>query len=95
MCLGTDRPFCSDEGKGYVARLGKRHECECVGFVNHRHCSHIVYAEIAARKSAVCDGCGERRWWPQLRVVEEEDGLLSWYPGDVLCDTCLKASVWA
>ncbi|MDQ3833341.1 MAG: hypothetical protein M3315_06855 [Actinomycetota bacterium] len=78
-----------------MARPGKRDECECVGFVNHGHCSHIVCAEIAARKSAECDGCGELRWWPQLRVGEEEDGLLSWYPGDVFCDTCLKAGVRA
>lgn len=76
--------------KTYKVRVGVRHlsSCECLGFQRYRHCSHIVCAELAHKKSAVCDACGERRWWPELREVEEDDELLSWYPGDVLCSAC-------
>jgi hypothetical protein len=96
--LGSGRwfiPSGSGQGKGYIARPGRRPECECQGFSSHKHCSHVACAEIATRKSAVCDECGERCWWPQLRVVEESDELLSWYPGDVLCRECVGAGAWS
>lgn len=83
--------------KAYEVRVGIRRpsSCECIGYQHHGHCSHIVCAELAHRKSAVCDACGERCYWPELRMVEEEDGLLSWFPSDVLCADCIKDGYWA
>jgi hypothetical protein len=82
----------------YEARVGTRPErdrCECTGFRHHHHCSHVVCAKLAHRKSAICDGCGERRWWRLLEQVTEDDELLSWFPGDVLCSGCIDAGLWA
>jgi hypothetical protein len=27
--------------------------------------------------------------------VSEDDGLLSWFPGDVLCADCIRTGFWA
>ncbi len=91
-------PSGTESGKLYMVRVGSRpgrDRCECVGFQHHRHCSHVVAAHRAAELSAVCDGCGARRWWPELRQVEESDELLSWYPGDCLCRECVAGGAWA
>jgi hypothetical protein len=78
----------------YEVRVGstrrpERSQCECVGYLHHNHCSHLVCAKEAHKKSAVCDACGERKYWPELTEVQEEDELLAWYPGDVLCRACI------
>ena len=86
-------PSGSESGKVYEVRVGSRPDrsrCECVGFVNHRHCSHVVCASLAHRRSAVCDSCGERRWWPELTEVQEDHESLTWFPGDLLCAGCLR-----
>jgi hypothetical protein len=78
-------------GRLYEVRIRPRSEsCECVGYLHHNHCSHLVCAEIAYKKSAVCDACGERKCWTELFEVHEEDELLAWYPGDVLCRACCR-----
>jgi hypothetical protein len=71
-----------------------RDRCECQGFARHAHCSHHVAALRVARRSAVCNGCGARRWWRELQQVHEEDELLAWFPGDVLCRACIQAGHW-
>jgi hypothetical protein len=68
-----------------------RDRCECQGYARHGHCSHHVAAQRVARRSAVCDACGVRQWWRELEQVHEEDELLAWFPGDVLCRACIKA----
>jgi hypothetical protein len=91
-------PSGTESGKLYEARVGtrpERHRCECVGFRHHHHCSHVVCAKLAHRKSRICDGCGERRWWKHLNEVREDDELLSWFPGDVLCSGCIDQGLWA
>lgn len=93
-------PSGSTPGKLYEVRVGsprrpERSSCECVGFQHHNHCSHLVCAEIAHKKSAVCDACGERKYWPELWEVHEEDGLLAWFPGDRLCRRCCDEGYWA
>lgn len=93
-------PSGSDPGKGYKVRVGssrrpERSRCECIGYQSHGHCSHLVCAQIAHRRSAVCDACGERHYWPELREVQEDDGLLAWFPGDVLCGGCARGGYWA
>jgi hypothetical protein len=84
-------------GKAYETRPGTRRKatrCECIGFQHHSHCSHVEAARLASRKSAVCDSCGERRWHSDLTEVFEEDGLLSWFAGDVLCGKCIDEGAW-
>ena len=90
-------PSGSETGRFYEVRVGsrpERHRCECRGFALHRHCSHLVAAERVARRSAVCDCCGSRCWWPELTEVTEDDGLLAWFPGDLLCSSCIPGH-WA
>ncbi|MDP9479366.1 MAG: hypothetical protein M3R38_27445 [Actinomycetota bacterium] len=80
----------------YEVRVGvRRNRCECRGWASHGHCSHVVAASRVAKKSAVCDGCGVRRWWHDLVEVGEDDGLLSWHEGDRLCSSCVRAGQWA
>jgi hypothetical protein len=80
------------------ARPGTRRKasrCECTGFYHHKHCSHVEAARLAARKSAICDSCGERRWNAELTEVLEEYGLGSWFAGDMLCKRCIDEGAWA
>ncbi len=76
----------------YEVRVGTRPErnrCECRGFASHGHCSHVIAAERVARRSAVCDGCGERTWSRDLSEVQES---LTYFEGDLLCPTCRHGS---
>ncbi|MDP9454634.1 MAG: hypothetical protein M3Q60_02360 [Actinomycetota bacterium] len=78
----------------YEVRVGTRpgrNRCECRGFASHKHCSHVVAAGRVARRSAVCDGCGERRWDRELLEVTEDHDSLTWFPGDLLCRGCVRA----
>jgi hypothetical protein len=87
-------PSGSKEGVAYEVRVSAtrpgRQRCECTGQSRHGHCSHLVCAQLAHRRSAVCDCCGERKYWQDLTEVHEEDELLGWYPGDVLCLGCAR-----
>ncbi len=90
-------PSGTEAGRVYEVRVGirpERNRCECTGFHHHDHCSHVVCAGMARKKSAVCDCCGERHYWPQLTEVTEEDELLAWFAGDRLCSTCVPGH-WA
>ncbi len=87
-------PSGTDAGNVYEVRTGtrpERNKCECRGFASHKHCSHVIAAERVARRSAVCDGCGDRTWWRDLSEVTEDDDSLTWFPGDRLCGGCLSA----
>ncbi len=76
----------------YEVRVGvRRNRCECRGFASHKHCSHVVAASRVAKRSAVCDGCGERRWDRELVEVSEDDDSLTWFVGDRLCGGCLDS----
>src|SRR5918998_5754031 len=56
-------------GEVYEVRVSpmrpERDRCECTGYQHHGHCSHQVAAKRVARRSAVCDGCGVRKWWSE------------------------------
>jgi hypothetical protein len=59
-------PSGTESAKLYEVRVGsprrpERNRCECAGHHRHGHCSHVVCACLAHKKSAVCDCCGERR----------------------------------
>jgi hypothetical protein len=76
----------------YEVRVGTRPErnrCECRGWASHKHCSHVIAAERVARRSAVCDGCGERTWRRDLSEVQES---LTYFAGDLLCRSCRRDS---
>ncbi len=74
----------------YEVRVGvRRNRCECRGFASHKHCSHIVAAERVAKRSGVCDGCGERVWRRDLSEVQES---LTYFAGDQLCRSCRRDS---
>jgi hypothetical protein len=91
-------PSGSSSGTVYETRPGTRRKaarCECRGFYHHHHCSHVEAASLAARKSAVCDSCGVRRWNSDLTEVFEEDESSCWYVGDLLCQSCIAEGAWA
>ncbi len=74
----------------YEVRVGvRRNRCECRGFASHKHCSHVVAASRVAKRSGVCDGCGERVWRQDLSEVQES---LTYFEGDLLCPTCRHGS---
>ena len=87
-------PSGSTSGKAYVVRVGvaRPDRCECRGFASHGHCSHVVCASIAHKKSAVCDSCGERHYWPELIEVTEDHASLTWFVGDVVCRRCARGT---
>ncbi len=90
-------PSGTTPGLVYEVRVGRRPErdrCECTGYQHHGHCSHHVAAQRVARRSAICDACGERQWSSGMTEVQEDDGLLAWFPGDRLCRVCIKAGHW-
>ncbi len=90
-------PSGTVESRSYEVRVSptrpERDRCECVGFQHHGHCSHHVAASRVAKRSAVCDSCGSRCWRSEIIEVHEED-LLSWYPGDLLCRSCIRSGAW-
>ena len=88
-------PSGSESGKVYEVRVGTRPErnrCECTGFQRHEHCSHVVCASIARKKSAICDGCGSRVWRRSLTEVTEGYASLTWFVGDVVCRRCARGT---
>ncbi len=85
-------PSGNEAGNLYLVRVGvRRNRCECRGWASHKHCSHVVAASRVAKRSAVCDGCGERRWDRELVEVTEDHDSLTWFPGDLLCRGCERA----
>src|SRR5919202_1379476 len=78
-------------GRVYEVRLGPAETCECA---DHEHrgsrCKHIVAATIAHAKSRVCSCCGQRVLYRLTTEVAEEDELLSWFVGDVICADCIR-----
>jgi hypothetical protein len=86
----------SDGTTVYGTRLGPIEVCECGDF-EHRgaRCKHLFASAIAQSKSALCACCGHRVLGRFLSEVQEEDELLSWFPGDRLCDDCRDAGFWS
>jgi hypothetical protein len=75
----------------YLVRLGDTPACECKDF-EYRHvtCYHQVAAQMAESKSRPCSCSRNRVLGRFLSEVTEDDGLLSWYPGDELCGDCIR-----
>jgi hypothetical protein len=83
-------------GRAYEVRLGPVERCECA---DHTHrgvaCKHIFSARIAQSKSHVCSCCGSRVLGRFVTEVQEEDELLSWFVGDLICSACISEGFWA
>jgi hypothetical protein len=89
-------PSRTVEGRVYEVRLGPVERCECRDYeFRGVKCAHITAASIAQAKSHVCDCCLRRVLKRFLREVAEDDALLSWFVGDVLCADCIKDGYWA
>jgi hypothetical protein len=87
----------SENGCAYYAvRLGPVETCECADY-EHRggRCKHIHAASIAHAESSRCSCCGHRVLNRFLSEVVEEDYLLSWFVGDLLCADCIRAGYWS
>ncbi len=82
-------------GRSYEVNL-VRETCECADFEHRgRPCKHIYGARLAHAKSSPCACCGHRVLNRFLSEVAEEDELLGWFVGDMLCADCVKAGYWA
>jgi hypothetical protein len=79
-----------------VVRLGDDPRCECRDFEHRRvFCKHQVAAAVAASKSSPCSCCGHRVLNRSLTEVTEDDELLGWFVGDMLCADCIRAGYWS
>jgi hypothetical protein len=81
----------------YIVSLRQPEEprCECADHTYRgSRCYHIIAAEIADSKSRTCSCCGHRVLGRFTEEVTEDDGLLSWFPGDVLCADCIRKGFW-
>ena len=84
----------SPSGGFYAVGLDpERCECACYEY-RGRPCEHIVAASIAKAKSRTWSCCGQRVLGRFTTEVSEDDGLLSWFPGDVLCADCIREGFW-
>ena len=90
-------PSQSDLTSVYEVVLGRRGEsCECRDFeFRGGPCLHIYAATLARAKSTTCACCLTRVPWRLVTEVQEEDELLSFFPGDRLCVDCVWGGYWA
>ncbi len=79
----------------YLVRLGDNPSCECADYTyRQRTCKHIAAAQLAESKSRVCSCCNRKVFGRFTSEVSEDDGLLSWFVGDVLCADCIREGFW-
>ncbi len=79
----------------YHVCLGDAPSCECADFTyRHRECKHIAAAQLAESKSRVCSCCNRKVLGRFTTEVSEDDALLSWFPGDVICTDCIREGFW-
>ncbi len=72
--------------------------CSCPDF--HRRgkgCKHALACYVLARASRpapklpACTSCGDRFPHGELTEVTHDDASLTWFPGDLLCEGCVRA----
>ncbi len=82
-------PSCS--GPGVHAVNLKTGECSCPDRTPAGETDkHVVAARYKKAKTATCSGCSERFRHRELTEVTEDHESLTWFPGDLLCDGCLR-----
>ena len=70
--------------------------CECSDFqIRNVACKHLTAAALAHAKSSPCSCCGRRVLNRFLDEVTEDDDLLGWFVGDLLCERCCAQGYWA
>ncbi len=88
-------PSRTDEDQVYEVCLGPVESCECSERTYAGDaCPHIAAASMAQAKSSVCSCCGRRVLGRFLSQVTEDDELLSWFVGNVLCADCIRDGYW-
>ena len=89
--------WCVPTGSGgfYAIALEPKQRCECANY-EHRGpaCEHVYAARVAQAKSRTCSCCGHRVLGRFTTEVTEDDELLSWFAGDVLCADCIREGFW-
>ncbi len=80
-------PSANDAVVGFCkVRLGSVEVCECADFKHRgKPCQHIHAAVLAQNKSGTCSCCGQRALGRLLSEVTEDDNLLAWFEGDLIC----------
>jgi hypothetical protein len=75
------------------------HRClntfDCVFQIKNVTCKHLTAGTIAHAKSSPCSCCGQRTLNRFLSEATEDDELLGWFTGDLLCSDCIRAGYWA
>ncbi len=61
--------------------------CTCKDWEFGHVCYHVLAVCVVRAKTGVCAGCGRRFRHRELVEVLEEDHL-TFYEGDVVCETC-------
>jgi hypothetical protein len=72
-----------------VAYTANRESCNCPDWEFGHTCYHVLAAAVVRAKTGLCAGCGHRFRHRDLLEVLEEDHL-SFYEGDVVCETCAR-----
>ncbi len=81
-------PSCS--GPGVHAVNLKTGECSCPDRTPAGETDkHVVAARYVKAKTATCSGCRRRIRHRDLTEVTEDHESLTWFPGDLLCYSCL------
>ena len=86
-------PSCSGRGS-YEVNL-KHQSCSCPD-AEYRStgepCKHSYALSYVLAKSGQCAGCRKRFWWRDLIEVQDWHESMTWFPGDLLCQGCARAT---
>jgi hypothetical protein len=81
-------PACS--GDGLHAVDIETESCDCLDARRQElSCEHVYAARIASSKSGECAGCGRKVGYRDLHEVGDDN--LTFFEGDVVCESCAMA----
>lgn len=72
-----------------VTYSAREESCSCPDWEFGHTCYHVLAAAVVRAKTGICAGCGHRFRHRELVEVLEEDHL-TFYAGDVVCETCAR-----
>jgi SWIM zinc finger len=70
-----------------VTYTARDESCGCRDWELGHTCYHVLAAAVVRAKTSICAGCGHRFRHRDL-VEVLEDNHLTFYEGDVVCETC-------
>jgi hypothetical protein len=70
-----------------VTYTAREEGCHCPDWEFGHTCYHVLAAAVVRAKTSICSGCGRRFRHRDMVEVLEEDHL-TFYEGDVVCETC-------